>query len=766
MIEQLTDKNLSLSEQMDDLRKSVEHFQDLKELNDELEVNHVEHEKQLQEVIDFKESLLSDMNRQATKQEEELTDKEYTILRFRDLVSALQSDLEDMRSSKEISELEAQNLENSSRAIMDLNRQLQASANSATVKAIDMELGKLEAQQASEHLSIVQLFLPDAFHSERDSVLALLRFKRIGFKANMLHGFIKQRIGGPSSPSHVGVDLYAACNALDKLTWVWAMCDRFVASMQTSPLEQFSRYENTLHELEPVERSLNGYIDNLRKDDLQEQHVVDGLQRYGFLSNCVVLYADFVFVRSIAVMKHIAELHLREGLESYAEEILMRTLQLQSSLENTATAILLSKEQVLNSARPTDDDEDEGILFEQRADSVISDSRSAKVIAGKVHRALQDMKSRNLSLTPTTLSQFDKCSATADELFAFSMDLGTAIEKIVHEEDIESPSSFGEILIVMRSVTSARFEGSKSDVLSPVLSKLRTLLANLTDLNGMASDITQMTEFEKPSAPWVLRSKELQDRKAISVIAEEEIRTLKRDIQERVTSLRMREQKLEEANMKIDLLEVRMRDANKKVDQISHLEHAVNQAKERERSMEKAVESQSRLVTAIEAERDRWMRKAAEAKITSKPGEEASGQTLLVGSATEMDALKSEIKTLQSTTRFLRQQTRRARTEEEAKQNSWLSTPLTALKKHNPHQDSMRAVLGKLALLPSNSKPLRLPDRVESKPKSQRMKTTPRYQLIEQEMKSLQAWDPLGLDLKGVPSIVGVDGVLGRSAVF
>jgi dynactin 1 len=287
MIEQLTDKNLSLSEQIDDLRKSVEHFQDLKELNDELEVNHVEHEKQLQEVIDFKESLLSDMNRQATKQEEELTDKEYTILRFRDLVSALQSDLENMRSSKEISELEAQNLENSSRAIMDLNRQLQASANSATVKAIDMELGKLEAQQASEHLSIVQLFLPDAFHSERDSVLALLRFKRIGFKAYMLHGFIKQRIGGPNSPSHVGVDLYAACNALDKLTWVWAMCDRFVASMQTSPLEQFSRYENTLHELEPVERSLNGYIDNLRQDDLQEQHVVDGLQRYGFPSNCI-----------------------------------------------------------------------------------------------------------------------------------------------------------------------------------------------------------------------------------------------------------------------------------------------------------------------------------------------------------------------------------------------------------------------------------------------------------------------------------------------
>jgi len=182
--------------------------------------------------------------------------------------------------------------------------------------------------------------------------------------------------------------------------------------------------------------------------------------------------------------------------------------------------------------------------------------------------------------------------------------------------------------------------------------------------------------------------------------------------------------------------------------------------------MEKAVESQTRLVTAIEAERDRWMRKAAEAKTTNKPGDEANRPTVLVGSATEMDALKSEIKTLQSTTRFLRQQTRRARIEDEAKQNSWLSTPLTSLKKQDPHQDAMRAALGKLALLPSNSKPLRLPDRGASKPKSQPLRATPRYQLIEQEMKSFQAWDPLGLVLKGVPRIVGVDGAMGRSAVF
>jgi dynactin 1 len=465
-------------------------------------------------------------------------------------------------------------------------------------------------------------------------------------------------------------------------------------------------------------------------------------------------------------MKHIAELHLREGLESYAEEILMRTLLMQSSLENTAAALVASKDLVLHTAPPTDAEDDDGVLFEKMADSVISDSRSAKVIAGKIHRALQDMKSRSLSLSPTTITQFDKCSSIADDLFVFARDLGTVIKDISNVEDREEPVTFDELLSAMRSATSNHFEVSRSDVFSPMQSKLRALVENLSELSGMSSDFTKMTEFEKPPPPWVLRSREVQDSKAISAVAEEEIRTLKREIQERATSLKMREQKLEEAKMKIDLLEVRMRDANKKVDQISVLEHAVEQAKERERSMEKAVESQSRLVLEMEIEKERWKRAAAEAKALSKPGDDVNRTSELVGSATEMEALKLEIKTLQSTTRYLRQQTRRTRLEEEAKQNSWLSTPLSVSKKRDPQQQSMRTVLENLASLPSNSHPLRLPESQGSKPKSQPLKATPRYQLIEQEMKSLRAWDPLGIDWKAGPRIIGVDPGMGRTAIF
>jgi dynactin 1 len=279
MIEQLTDRNMDQATQLDELRKTVEHLEFVQELNNELELNHNEHEKQLQEVIDVKESQLAELTRYTLKQDEELTDKEYTISRFRDLVTALQTDLEDLRASKEISQIETQNLENSSRAIMDLNRQLQASATTVTVKAIDMELRQLEADQAKDQLFIIQLFVPEAFQTEKDSILSLLRFKRIGFKSKLLQGFIKQRLSGSVAVSN-GLNIQAACKALDKLMWTTCMCDRFITCMETSPVDQFARFESTYMELEAVERTLNGYIENLKKDELQEQQVADGLTRY------------------------------------------------------------------------------------------------------------------------------------------------------------------------------------------------------------------------------------------------------------------------------------------------------------------------------------------------------------------------------------------------------------------------------------------------------------------------------------------------------
>lgn len=51
LVDQLTEKNLSLTEKLDEIRSANDDLEALKELADELEENHMETEKQLQDEI-------------------------------------------------------------------------------------------------------------------------------------------------------------------------------------------------------------------------------------------------------------------------------------------------------------------------------------------------------------------------------------------------------------------------------------------------------------------------------------------------------------------------------------------------------------------------------------------------------------------------------------------------------------------------------------------------------------------------------------------
>ena len=279
MIEELTEKNMSLSEQVENLKTAVEDLESLKELNDELEANHTETEKQMQDEVDYKDALFREQIRKSAIQDETIQDLEYTVSRFRDLVTNLQSDLEDMRASQQITETEANELSSRSRAMLDLNMRLQVSASKAQVKAIDLELRRLDAQESAEHLAIVQMFLPESFAPSRDSVRALLCLKRVGFKANLLHGFVRERVNAPPTQGSDD-DIFACCDVLDKLTWIFAMCGRFEKFIQTCSLEEFGRLQGVLYDLEPVERSINGWVDGLRRDELREQQCSEELSRY------------------------------------------------------------------------------------------------------------------------------------------------------------------------------------------------------------------------------------------------------------------------------------------------------------------------------------------------------------------------------------------------------------------------------------------------------------------------------------------------------
>jgi dynactin 1 len=720
MIEELTEKNMTMSEHIEELKVTIEDLESLKEVNDELEINHIETEKDMQEDIDFKDSVISEQVRRAAQQDEALENMEYTLSRFRELVTNLQSDLEDMRASHAVSETESEQLNSRSRAMMDLNMKLQVSAAKTQVKTIDLELRRLDAQEASEHLAIVQMFLPDTYLTDKNSVLALLRFKRVGFKANLLHGFVKERVNGQPSTGHEE-NIFSACDVLDKLAWISSMCDRFVNALNHCSTEEFAKFEGALYELEPVERGLNGWIDGLRRDELKESQCASDLQR------------------TIALMSHLAEVHIPSGLASYADEVHMRTLLMQSHLENAATSISVARTLVQTSIPAQGDDDDEHAQhFSRKTESVVSSTRSAKVVVGKAVRALEDLKSRSLSLTPDTAQTFEQCETATEELAAFSRQVGFDLCKLFHEEGRTEAFTYFDVQSAIHRTTTSVFASSESDLFSAYSNKLRTLTTSLMDLAALASDLEVTQEFERASAPWVIRSQQLKSSKTVTVDTEEELRRLKDDHLERARMLAMKDQVLEEASVKIELLESRMRDATKKNDKISELERMIEDAKKREAELSGSLDAQNKELVIIDSDREKWRKAAEDAKAlgVAAPGTKA-GQERAVATAREMDALKAEIESLQAAVRYLRENNRRARISTHEGLD-WLAAPLTKPKSIVQQREELvvsegQDVLSELLNLTASAKVYNLGSVPQNRLAWRPAKSTPQYHLAKQK---------------------------------
>jgi dynactin 1 len=171
------------------MRQTIEDLEALKDLNDELEENHVEAEKQLSSEIgellmassvgnaDCPDTLtvrLRDERQRSTDLDSLVLDTEATLNQFRDLVANLQrqvsytprwkirstdpySEIDSLRLQQASQEVNSASTSKEAQSILNLNLKLQSTAAKMQNKAIDIELKNLEATQLSEHLRIVQV---------------------------------------------------------------------------------------------------------------------------------------------------------------------------------------------------------------------------------------------------------------------------------------------------------------------------------------------------------------------------------------------------------------------------------------------------------------------------------------------------------------------------------------------------------------------------------------------------------------------------------
>ena len=684
MIEELADKNMRYQEEINELHAAIEDLEALKEINDELEYNHVETEKQLQEEIDFKDGLFNEQYRKITQQDEVIEDLEYTLVRFRELVSTLQGDLEDMRASQQITEAEATDLTSRSRAMIDLNMKLQASASKAQTKTIDVETGRMEAEEAALHLSIVKLYLPEYYDGERNSVMALLRFKRVSFKASLVSSTIRDRNADQSSTSPSHEDFFTAHDVLEKLLWISSLCDRFTSYIESSSAESFSGIKGALFEMEPVERTLNFWLESLKKNEIN-------------MSKCAV-----ELQRSIALLAHLAETMLPTSLEASAGELSMRAHLTQSYLDHSASCLLRLRS-VLQSkiSVPEGGNEEIPLLFNEM-DGLSSQVRGSKVAMGKIYRAVSDLQARSLALPSDASEPFKKVEDSGKDLSSLSRQLGENILALIHDEARTEPLSLTETLDSL-SQTSLSFDqvsepkSENNDAMSLISTKLRSITESLEELDSISSNLSLTTEFEKRPAPWIARSEELKFNKATSPDADDKIRQLKSEIQEASTALGVKDKTIEEQAIKVELVESRMREASKKASMVKELEAKIEQLQAQHTDLTDTAEKQRKDLEATEAERDELKSRLERVKhasgttgvTTTADGVVVDGSGASLATIHENEALRAEVQSLQAAVRFLREENRRANMldpfsiQRAADMHSWLDVPLTQSANNN-----------------------------------------------------------------------------------
>lgn len=285
MVENLTERNLTLEEKITELEENVADLESLHEMNEELHDNFRENELELREHLDLAQAKVREAERKTDAAQETVADYEQTIVKFRNLVTQLQERIDEMSN---------QQLENKPDAgaaplVEKFDIKVKIAETKAHAKAIDMELRKLEVKQANEHIQLLCAFMPDAFMArgnDHDAVLVLLLISRIHHKAELLAEQIKEKFEVPSplTKEHVikthkaELASYASL-VIHYLVNLQTIMQQFENALNTCTAELFLKIGGMYPEFALHERTLDAFIQLLKKDQLDETISLEAVEK-------------------------------------------------------------------------------------------------------------------------------------------------------------------------------------------------------------------------------------------------------------------------------------------------------------------------------------------------------------------------------------------------------------------------------------------------------------------------------------------------------
>ncbi|KAF9567724.1 dynactin [Agrocybe pediades] len=646
LIVQLTERNLVLGEKIEEMRINIEDLEALKELSDELEENHVETEKHLNEEIEAKEAQIRENLRKIGALEESCLDYENTIQQFRELVMQLQTDLDQLRMQTQTAQTESATAVSQAANIMSLNLKLQSSAQKNQARTIDLEVKSLEARECRELLAIVQPYLPQLYvESDSDATSCYLFFQRMAYKADLINNVVAQIHNLPEAlNADVSEVLVGVCEMRSRISGMSTLCKRFAAVLRRCDVETFLNIGRLYPEIAPLEKRINMHIDLLRRDEFRDMECVSDIAK---------IHAQFDHLAETYFAGFETDLAEREVGYVMAFDHDLDMFAASISLARTSVAALIKEEDTVLDMGGYDIDQE---LFDPLG-ALLSRCKSAKTVSRKMIKRLEELERDSAAVKPHLIPQMKALSNYVAELVNFGISLAQQI--MPHLRDVRASKTPFQLTTILGLVKESVVSTVAPDM-KPGASPWETLGDVFTHMIEESSKLVQpLLEHENVlkitgTAPWIARVAEIKAALAVNVEAERKVASLNDEMQGLARSLRAKDQTIQESAVKIELMERRLEAVKKQADTIVDLENELVKARKQERAYEEAMEQLQADLDALEQDNAKLKSMSVGQERQSVGPMQPETENVPIEGSLETTHLLEQIDALRGTVRFLR----------------------------------------------------------------------------------------------------------------
>ncbi|KAJ1896591.1 hypothetical protein LPJ81_004708 [Coemansia sp. IMI 209127] len=577
MIEDLSERNLTLSGKVEELQSTVESLEALCEVNNEMDEARTEEMQGLRAEIDKLNVVANDKNRSIDKLEEAVAVFQYNIGQYRDLVSSLQSDVQRLREREQAQATEAATVSSRTQEMESLSLQLRSTILKTKAKTIDLEMRRLEADQATEQLQLTAPFLPDHFYrSENEALKALLAFKRLEAKGSILCTQLEQE---EKTDAAISDSFVATAEIRTLLAQLSGYAGLFVSFLSTCSASEFMRLGSLLHDTQGIERRLNGLIDLLRNEEFRASETLPEIRR---LASQVLGLADaHVPVDSQATAG--PRLGIMVARLAYGSDV------------QVANLFYIEQLLVSGPAVAAEDDEAVVIPFTKRDQQRIADDvlpvvanvvqscRACKAVAIKLLRRSDDLVRAGSVLSGRALEQFAQLVQTNRELSDYCVRSRTVIQDFfataaaaaaqAAEDDTErAPVSLGRLLQDVNGIAHDVFGASDAVPMGLALGASQRLGKELGVALASIGDSNNVCKIEAAEAPWIRRAKHFKASLVQNADVQRRTEALNEEIISLARELKVRDQAIQEYSVKTEMLGKRADVARKQADQMREMQ--------------------------------------------------------------------------------------------------------------------------------------------------------------------------------------------------